>query len=118
MCRLQNIAMRDYQESVTTGHTHRQTETHRQTADKVIPMCGFASQATQKCVLDLPIVWRRGIQANSYYCGLPRGNKFDLEVDQRSRSRHGANIKGLTQGMQDHECQMLFHQYFRRNEPS
>ena len=38
--------MRDYQESVTTGQTHRQTE--RQTPDKVIPMCRYASQATQK----------------------------------------------------------------------
>ena len=38
MCRLRNIAMRDYQESVTT----------RQTPDKVIPMCRYALQATQK----------------------------------------------------------------------
>ena len=34
--------MRDYQESVTTGQTHRQTP------DKVIPMCRYASQAKQK----------------------------------------------------------------------
>ena len=34
--------MRDYQESVTTGQTDRQTP------DKVIPMCRYASQATQK----------------------------------------------------------------------
>ena len=46
MCRLQNIAMRDYQESVTIGQTD--THTHRQTPDKVIPMCRYASQATQK----------------------------------------------------------------------
>ena len=46
MCRLQNIAMRDYQESVTIGQTD--TRTHRQTPDKVIPMCRYASQATQK----------------------------------------------------------------------
>ena len=32
----------DYQESVTTGQTNRQTP------DKVIPMCRYASQATQK----------------------------------------------------------------------
>ena len=50
MCHLQNIAMRDYQESVTTGQTH----THRQTPDKVIFMCHYASQATQK-LSDLPI---------------------------------------------------------------
>ena len=42
MCRLQNIAMRDYQENVTTGQTDRQTP------DKVIPMCHYSSQATQK----------------------------------------------------------------------
>ena len=42
MCRLQNIAMCDYQESVTT----RQID--RQTLDKVISMCRYASQATQK----------------------------------------------------------------------
>ena len=43
MCRLQNIAMRDYQESVTTGQTQRQT-------DKLIHMCRYASQATQQSV--------------------------------------------------------------------
>ena len=37
MCRLRNIAL----ESVTDGQTARQT-------DKVIPMCRYASQATQK----------------------------------------------------------------------
>ena len=46
MCRLPNIAMRDYQESVTTRQTH--TRADRQTLDKVIPMCRYASQATQK----------------------------------------------------------------------
>ena len=50
MCGLRIIAMRDYQESVTTEQTHRQThgQTDRQTSDKVIPMCRYASQATQK----------------------------------------------------------------------
>ena len=47
MCRLRNIAMHDYQESVTTG----QTQADRQTPDKVIPMCRYASQATQKWLL-------------------------------------------------------------------
>ena len=42
MCRLRNIAMRDYKESVTTEPTDRQTQ------DKVIPMCHYALQATQK----------------------------------------------------------------------
>ena len=40
-------ALRDYQESVTTGQTD--THTDRQTPDKVIPMCRYASQETQKC---------------------------------------------------------------------
>ena len=40
-------ALRHYQENVTTGQTHRQTP------DKVIPMCRYASQATQKCYLHL-----------------------------------------------------------------
>ena len=50
MCRLRNIAMRDYQESVTTGQTHTRTDgkIDRQTPDKVIPMCRYASQATKK----------------------------------------------------------------------
>ena len=38
--------LRDYKESVTTGQTHGQT--NRQTPDKVIPMCRYASQATQE----------------------------------------------------------------------
>ena len=46
MCRLRNIAMRDYQESVTTGQTDGQSD--RQTPEKVIPMCRYAWQATQK----------------------------------------------------------------------
>ena len=46
ICRLQNIAMHDYQESVTTRQTDGQTD--RQRPDKVIPMCSYASQATQK----------------------------------------------------------------------
>ena len=37
-------------------------------------------------------------QANSENCGPRLGNKFDLENSQRSRSRHGANWKGLLQG--------------------
>ena len=49
MCRLRNIAVRYYKESVTTGQTGRRTyrRIDRQTPDKVIPMCHYASQATQ-----------------------------------------------------------------------
>ena len=41
MCRLRNIAL----ESVTDRRTDRQTDGW---TDKVIPMCPYASQATQK----------------------------------------------------------------------
>ena len=41
MCHLRNIAVRDYQESVTTGQTHGQTD--RQTdagqSDPYVPLC-------------------------------------------------------------------------------
>ena len=45
MCRLRNIALL-YKESVNIGQTFRHTD--RQTPDKVIPMCRYGSQATQK----------------------------------------------------------------------
>ena len=62
MCRLRNIAMRDYQESVTTGQTDRRTD--RQTPDKVIPMCRYASQATQK-LKGQPCIGHRSIISKS-----------------------------------------------------
>ena len=37
MCRLRNIAMRDYQESVTTGQTHGQIEAGQ--SDPYVPLC-------------------------------------------------------------------------------
>ena len=43
---LYGVHKRDYLESVTTGQTDART--HRQTPDKVFPMCRYASQATQK----------------------------------------------------------------------
>ena len=43
MCRLRNIAMRDYQESVTTGQTDTHTHTDGQTdagqSDPYVPLC-------------------------------------------------------------------------------
>ena len=47
---LYGVHKHDYQESVTIGQTDARTHarTHRQTPDKVIPMCRYASQATQK----------------------------------------------------------------------
>ena len=49
MCHLQNTAIRHYQESVTDRQTDGRTD--RQATDKVIPMCHYASQATQKTTL-------------------------------------------------------------------
>ena len=46
MCPLQNIAMPDYQEIVTTGQTDIRTDRRR---EKVIPMCRYALQVTQIC---------------------------------------------------------------------
>ena len=64
MCRLRNIAIHDYQESVTTGQTHRQTP------DKVIPMCRYASQVTQK--VRVRFVAKRHMQRySSYICDGP-----------------------------------------------
>ena len=37
MCRLRNIAMRDYQESVTTGQTDGQTDAGQ--SDPYVPLC-------------------------------------------------------------------------------
>ena len=37
MCRLRNIAMRDYQESVTTGQTDTQTDVGQN--DPYVPLC-------------------------------------------------------------------------------
>ena len=37
MCPLRNIAMRDYKESVTTGHTHGQTDAGQ--SDPYVPIC-------------------------------------------------------------------------------
>ena len=36
-CRLRNIAMRDYQESVTSGQTHTQTDAGQ--SDPYVPLC-------------------------------------------------------------------------------
>ena len=50
MCRLRNIAMRDYQESVTTGQTHEQTDAGQ--SDPYVPLC-FAGDT--KVALNLPV---------------------------------------------------------------
>ena len=61
MCRMRNIAMggmhvlpaKHSYGSVTDGRTDRRTD--RQTTDKVIPMCRYASQATQKSFPEMAI---------------------------------------------------------------
>ena len=52
MCRLQNIAIGDFQESVTIGQMDRQTP------DKVILMCCYPSQATQKDLVKVHVSFR------------------------------------------------------------
>ena len=49
MCRLRNIAMRDYQESVTTRQTHGQTDgqTDAGQSDPYVPLC-FAGNTKSK----------------------------------------------------------------------
>ena len=51
-----NSNMRNYQESVTTRQTDRQSDGQRR--DKVIPMCRYALQETQK----------HDMLMNSQYC--------------------------------------------------
>ena len=51
MCRLRNIAMRDYQESVTTGqtdtHTHGQTDAGQ--SDPYVPLCFTGNTMRSVC---------------------------------------------------------------------
>ena len=49
MCHLRNIAMRDYQESVTTGQTDRQIDgqTDAGQSDPFVPLC-FAGDTKMK----------------------------------------------------------------------
>ena len=70
MCRLRNIAMGDYQESVTIGQiTGGQTD--RQTPDKVIPtcMCRYMLRKRHKncnkiCLLNTNAIGGKKIQHN------------------------------------------------------
>ena len=55
----------------------------------------------RQCVKELQFARRikdMWLQPNSKNCGPPPGNNFDLELGQRSRSWHGVNWQGLTQG--------------------
>ena len=59
MCRLRNIAMRDYQESVTTRQTHRRTDRHTDAgqSDPYVPLC-FAGDKTSSWCCGLYSVFR------------------------------------------------------------
>ena len=50
MYRLRNIAIRDYQESVTTGQSHRQTDAGE--SDPYVPLC-FAGDTTKTLFLQI-----------------------------------------------------------------
>ena len=85
MCRLRNIAMRDYQESVTTGQTDRWTD--RQTLDKVIPMCHYASSTEtnfSQIYNNIVAAFRgmHGLPAKHSYAWLPR--KCDYRTDRQT----------------------------------
>ena len=58
MCRLRNIAMRDYQESVTTGQMDRQTD--RQTdagqSDPYVPLCFAGDTKMYTCESSIILV--------------------------------------------------------------
>ena len=70
MCRLRNIAMRDYQESVTTGQTDGQTD--RQTdagqSDPYVPLC-FAGDTKMKVIkYSQCILFYQGYRYNHSLC--------------------------------------------------
>ena len=81
MCRLRNIAMCDYQESMTTGQTHGQTDTQtdRQTPDKVIPMCLYASQTTQY----ISVGGSARDSGDFLFTDLSKGTKMTMSVKRR-----------------------------------
>ena len=83
MCRLRNIAMRDYQESVTTGQTDRQTHTHIQTD------AGQSGPYVLLCFADDTIVaafWGMHVSpAKHSYALLPR--KSDYRTDRHMNTR-------------------------------
>ena len=56
MCRLRNIAMHDYKESVTTGQTYGQTDTRQ--SDSYVPLC-FAGDTKNNMLL---IIQSRGMK--------------------------------------------------------
>ena len=57
MCRLRNIAMLDYQESVTTGQTHGLTDTKTDAgqSDPYVPLCFAGKTKTVTLTSDYKI---------------------------------------------------------------
>ena len=75
MCRLRNIAS----ESVTEKCDRRaDRQTDRQTTDKVIPMCRYASQATQKRKYAMLRLFH--LSYNSKYQGLDMKAQYKTQV--------------------------------------
>ena len=86
LCRLRNKAMRDYQESVTTGQTNKRTD--KQMPYKVISMCRLRFkcmnakkltkwQHSEECMIVSP--------AKNSYAWLPR--KCDYRTDRQTNTR-------------------------------
>ena len=84
---LYGVHKRDYQESVTFGQTDARTHarTHRQTPDKVIPMCRYASQATQK----VGQLWQKSILIynSSYQSLLPNAIQICENIGRKVGKR-------------------------------
>ena len=101
---LYGVHKRDYQESVTIGQTDART--HRQTPDKVIPMCRYASQATQKLCYSEFIFFIRRLLLISYFMAtqgivklLSRGSGEDLgNCCKRLKAEDYKNLPRLCTG--------------------
>ena len=74
MCRLENIAMRDYQESVTTGQTDRWTDTGQ--SDPYVPLC-FAGD-TKSCLLEPSCHCRKASDQTDFGQDLHLISSFDI----------------------------------------
>ena len=67
MCRLRNIAMRDYQESVTTVQTDRHTQTDAGQSDPYVSLC-FAGEIKSKFRHNNETLVRSVVNENSNAC--------------------------------------------------
>ena len=78
--------------NVLWWNLHRSPELH-------VPPMWFTQIVMSPASSDVifPFPTAKNKQENLKNCGPPRGNKFDLEIGQRSTSQHGTNRKGLLQ---------------------